>query len=59
MNIKAIIDNYENQVADIRKLRANVYGEIPDASWEKVKENWCKPENQKWLREQPQNAKTS
>ena len=33
-----------------RLLRAKCYGEIPNESWEKVKENWMTPDNIDWLR---------
>lgn len=39
----------------VRKLRAAIYGELPDESWEKVRDKWMKPDNVKWLQEQPQN----
>lgn len=37
--------------AEIRQLRASIYGEISDASWEKVKSNWSTTENAQWLLE--------
>lgn len=33
----------------VRKLRANIYGEISDESWAKVRVNWCTPDNIRWL----------
>ena len=41
--------------AEVRKLRANVYGETNDHAWYAVCENWSKPENVRWLRDQWQN----
>jgi hypothetical protein len=35
--------------AEVRQLRANIYGEVSDESWNKVKENWMKPSELKWL----------
>ena len=34
-----------------RQLRAAIYGEVSDESWSKVRENWMKPENVRWLQE--------
>jgi GTPase Era involved in 16S rRNA processing len=34
-----------------RQLRAAIYGEVSDESWAKVRENWMKPENVRWLQE--------
>ena len=45
-------EDYEESV---RRLRENVFGEIDDDGWCKVRENWMKPENVKWLKDQAQN----
>lgn len=47
--------------AIVRQLRDNVYSygthtRISDENWEKIKDNWLKPENVDWLLNQPQNA---
>lgn len=36
--------------ADLRALRAAVYGECSDMNWEAVREVWRSPENIEWLR---------
>ncbi len=44
---------------EVRKLRDNIYGQKPqnrtDKGWEGCMENWMKPENIEWLKNQPQN----
>ena len=47
----------EEQVHEeqVRKLRENVYGHVDDTGWRSVREQWMKPENVKFLLEQPQN----
>jgi hypothetical protein len=37
--------------AEVRALRAKVYGECSDKNWECCRERWMEPENVKWLRE--------
>ena len=37
--------------AELRALRAAVYGECSDMNWEAVREVWNTPENIAWLRE--------
>ena len=40
--------------ADLRVLRAAVYGECSDDNWQAVIDNWSKPEAVQWLREHQQ-----
>jgi hypothetical protein len=40
---------------EVRKLRANIYGECTDKNWAYCKDAWMKPENIQWLKRQPQN----
>lgn len=44
---------------EVRALRDNVYGTQPkfrtNEGWAATRENWMKPENVAWLRQQPQN----
>lgn len=35
--------------AEVRKLRAVIYGECDDYNWEAVRDNWMRPENIEWL----------
>ncbi len=36
--------------AEVRALRASVYGEVSDESWDKVKHKWMTEENIRWLK---------
>lgn len=47
------IEEYE---AMVRRLRENIYGYVDDIQWAGVRDNWMKPENVKWLKEQQQNV---
>ena len=35
---------------ELRKLRANVYGECSDKNWEHCREEWARETNVKWLK---------
>lgn len=38
--------------AEVRKLRAAIYGECTDKTWNSCKENWMTKENIQWLQAQ-------
>lgn len=46
------IEEYE---AMVRRLRENIYGYVDDVGWFAVRDNWMKPENVRWLKDQVQN----
>lgn len=37
--------------AQVRQLRAIIYGECSDKNWEEVRHNWMRPDSIKWLKE--------
>ena len=37
--------------AEVRQLRANIYGECTENNWVYCKEKWMMPENIQWLKE--------
>lgn len=36
---------------DVRKLRAQVYGECSDKNWEEVRHNWMRADSIRWLKD--------
>lgn len=37
--------------SEVRQLRDNIYGKTTAQGWANCKDNWMKPENVQWLRE--------